>query len=957
MRVPALGNHHRTMSTMSESSFAFNSQSLLYIEDLYARFLNGDADVPKEWADYFRSSMNGHAQLPVNGNASFTPPFPSRSMFNPPGGGGSNHFRSEQRLNIALRQERVDSLVHAYRSLGHISAKVDPLKVKVETPPELDHSFYGFSDEDLDREVSTELLGGPDARTLRGVINWLKQTYCRSIGVQYMHIESLVARQWLQQQMETTANRLKLDIADQRRILERLADAVCFEKFMWDKFKGTKTFSLDGGETLIPLLDQAVERAAGLGAKEVVLAMAHRGRLNVLYNTMGKQGRQIFREVEDQHEYLGFDDVKYHLGYSTDRKLPNGGKVHLSLCFNPSHLEFVNPIAMGRVRAKMDAIQDYKRTKGCCILIHGDAAFIGEGVTQETLNLSELYGYKIGGVVHIIVNNQIGFTTSAREGRSCRYASDVAKMLDIPIFHVNGEDPEAVAQVVKLAMEFRVKFQRDVVIDMYCFRRRGHNEADEPRFTNPMMYKKIDQKPSVFESYKESLVNYRGLTAEEADEIWQKSRNKLDDELNAAHEKSAPLSSEQDHDWADGALKSTWKAYHGGPAAQAESVNTGRSETDLGRILQLLTQYPKDFKPHPTVQKVLDKRREMALGNVPLDWGAAEMMAYGSLLEEGHPFRMSGQDVRRGTFSHRHAVLVNVEDGTHFCPLRNIEPRLGWVNIHNSPLSETGVLGFEYGYSLDTPHGIVAWEAQFGDFVNVAQVTIDQFIASSEMKWKRLSGLIMLLPHGYEGNGPEHSSARLERFLNLAAEDNMQVVQPSTPAQMFHLLRRQTLRKWKKPLIVMTPKQLLRLPACVSTLSDCAKGSFQTVIADPAVDPKGVKRLLICSGRIYFDLLAKRTELGRNDVAIVRVEEFYPLPTEALKEALAPYAAGTSTFYVQDEPENMGGWRFLRIHLGEKLFGKFNWDIISRKATASPSTGSHHVHHEEQEEILHKAFA
>jgi 2-oxoglutarate dehydrogenase E1 component len=937
---------------MADPTLQFHSHNLPYIEDLYARFLNGDSTVPAEWANYFRISLNGSG-TPAPGT-NFDPPFASRSVFNPPGGGGSNHFRGEQRMNIALRQERVDQLIQAYRSLGHISAKVDPLKVKIETPTELDHTFYGFSESDLDREVSTELVGGPDTRTLRGVIAWLKQTYCRSIGVQYMHIESLQARKWLQQQMETTANRLKLSVNDQKRILERLADAVCFEKFLWDKFKGEKTFSLDGGETLIPLLDQAIEWAAELGTKEIVMAMAHRGRLNVLYNTMGKMARQIFREIEDQHQHLAFDDVKYHLGYSSNRKLANGKNIHLSLCFNPSHLEFVNPIAMGRVRAKMDSIQDHKREHGCCVLIHGDAAFIGEGVTQETLNLSELYGYKIGGVVHIIVNNQIGFTTSAREGRSCRYTTDIAKMLDIPIFHVNGEDPEAVAQVVKLAMEFRARFQKDVVIDMYCFRRRGHNELDEPRFTNPMMYKKIDQKPSVYESYKESLINYRGVTADEATEIWNRSRSKLDAELTAAHDANAP--STRDDDAIDGALKSVWKGYFGGAAHLADHVNTGRSENDLSRALTALSKCPDDFVLHPTVQKVLDKRREMALGNVPLDWGAAEMLAYGTLLEEGHPFRMSGQDVRRGTFSHRHAVLVNVENGNHFSPLRNIEPRLGWVHCHNSPLSEIGVLGFEYGYSLDTPHGTVVWEAQFGDFANVAQVIIDQFIASSEMKWRRLSGITLLLPHGYEGNGPEHSSARLERFLNLAAEDNMQIVQPSTPAQMFHLLRRQVLRKWKKPLIVMTPKQLLRLPACVSALSDCAKGTFQPVIGDSTVDAKGVKRLLLCSGRVYYDLLAERTKLGRSDVAIVRVEEFYPLPVSALENALKPYKSGIPTYWVQDEPENMGGWRFLLAQLGEKLFDRFDWQYIGRKAAASPSTGSHHVHHEEQEEILHKAF-
>ena len=787
--------------------------------------------------------------------------------------------------------------------------------------------------------------------TLRRIIERLRNTYCRSIGVQFYHMDDLKVRRWLQERMEGTENRCVLSRKEQLRILNGLTSAAVFEEFIQRRFLGAKSFSLEGAETLIPLLDLAIEKAGEHKIDEIVLAMAHRGRLNVLANVMGKSPQQIFREFADidPELHIGRGDVKYHLGHSTDIKTSSGHPIHLSLCFNPSHLEFVNPVAIGRVRAKQDRVEDKARRRGMALLIHGDAAFAGEGVIQETLNLSQLDAYEIGGTLHVVVNNQIGFTTGPSEGRSTTYATDVAKMLQIPIFHVNGEDPEAVAQVIRLAMDFRREFQRDVVIDMYCYRRRGHNEADEPAFTQPLLYQAIDERKSVHEGYLDHLLKLGGIDREAADHIAAEMRI-------AASTKNFP--SPRAKSSSSGPI---WPAFGRftsavGNARRRKSKPIS-SASNWWNCSANWREVPAGFKPHPKIERFLEGRREMAQGKRPVDWSAGEALAIGSLAVQKLRVRMSGQDTQRGTFSHRHAVLHDVTNGRQFMPLANLSPDQAPVEIYNSPLSEAGVLGFEYGYSLDCPDGLVMWEAQFGDFVNAAQVVIDQFIISAEDKWRRLSGIVLLLPHGFEGMGPEHSSARLERFLQLAAKDNIQVANLTTPAQMFHCLRRQVLRVWRKPLVLMTPKSLLRHPQCVSTLDELAQGRFHRVLPD--VVPEGrtaVERILLCSGKIYFELEQKRRQLGRSNVAIVRVEQLYPLPRHPLKTALADYRDGTPVFWVQEEPENMGAWRFLKIHFGDRLLERFPFAGIYRQSAASPATGSASSHRLEQEKILSQAL-
>jgi 2-oxoglutarate dehydrogenase E1 component len=939
------------MSSLKSSRI--NSGSLSYVEDLYRRYQSGDGGVPAEWADYFKSLANGHG---ANGHAVEEFPFPQRSLFNPPGGNGRDGAKvaaqspGQQRIAVAAEQEKLDQLIRNFRVRGHILAQLDPLGGEKSSPPELVPEFYGFTDADLDREMSTEFVGGPQTRTLRGMINWLKQTYCRSIGAQFMHIDSLTDRVWLQNRMEETGNRIRLSRDDQLRILKRLADAVVFEEFLAKKFVGAKSFSLEGAESLIPLLDLAIEKCGNEGVREIVIGMAHRGRLNVLANIMGKSPRQIFREFDDNdpHLHLGRGDVKYHLGYSRDWTTTKGHTVHLSLCFNPSHLEYVNTVAEGRVRAKQDRFKDFDRQMGATFLIHGDAAFAGEGVVQETLNLSRLNGYRVGGTLHIVVNNQVGFTTSPKEGRSTDYATDVAKMLQSPIFHVNGEDPEAVAQVVTLALDFRKKFKRDVVIDMYCYRRRGHNEGDEPSFTQPVMYKKIRERTNVYEGYLKHLLGLRGVTREEADKIVDKTRDDLDRELTAA--RSDDFVRTFNH------LGGVWGGCHGGHVSNADNPRTSVEPERLKNIITALATVPDGFVAHPKIERLLQQRLDMAQGKTPLDWGTAELAAFGANLADGKPFRMTGQDVRRGTFSQRHAVLYNYETGKPFIVLKNIAPEKGRVSLYNSPLSEAGVLGFEYGYSLDCPEGLVVWEAQFGDFLNAGQVIVDQFIVSAEDKWDRLSGLVMLLPHGFEGQGPEHSSARIERLMSLAADDNFQIAQPSTPAQHFHLLRRQTLRKWKKPLAVMTPKSLLRLPACVSKFQELTEGQFLEVIPDSNPQRQNVSRVLLCTGRVYYDLIKQREEDKREDVAIVRLEQLYPFPEGQLQSALAGYADGTPVLWVQDEPANMGAWPFLRMRFCTKLWDRLPFRGVTRHYSASPATGSARSHRLEQEELLSRAF-
>jgi len=958
------------MSTVHEQ---FNSQSLSFVEDLYLEYLRDPNSVSAEWQRYFADLTRDEG---ASSTAQIGPTFVPPTLFNPDGrargrdangnghgNGNGNSYTAAvlsppkdgkksmpaavREMSMANLQDRVDQLVRAYRVRGHMIARLDPLGQPRLRPRELDLDYYDLTETDLGRKFSSRTVGGPDVATLREILDRLHNTYCRSIGVQFMHIDDANCRKWLQDRMELSENRVNLSRKEQIRIFTRLTDGVIFEEFIHKKYVGTKRFSLEGGESLIPLLDMAIEGAGEQGVSEIVLAMAHRGRLNVLANIMGKSPRLIFREFEDAAPefQVGGGDVKYHLGYSNDWTTAAGKKVHLSLCFNPSHLEVINPVALGRMRAKQDRMRDVEKKKGMVLLIHGDAAFCGEGLTQETLNISGLNPYSTGGAVHIIVNNQIGFTTPPEQGRSTPYCTDVAKMLQSPIFHVNGEDPEAVAQVLQLALEFRKQFQRDVVIDMYCYRRYGHNEGDEASFTQPLLYQAIEKRKTVRESYLDYLLKLGEITREEADQIAAQRRAQLEQELSVA--RSEDFKPRQE------VVSNVWTRYVGGRDRDVEEVDTGTSKLRLTQLVQQLVKLPADFHPHAKIEKILKQREEMGKGERKLDWATAEALAFATLATEGFSVRMTGQDCERGTFSHRHAVLHDVRHGNKYMTLAHLAPDQKRVEIENSALSEMAVLGFEYGYSLDFPDALVLWEAQFGDFVNVAQVIIDQFLASAEEKWRRLCHLVMLLPHGFEGQGPEHSSARLERFLSMVANDNMQVVVPSTPAQYFHLLRRQMLRRIRKPLVVMTPKGLLRRED--SPLDDLAAGKFQKVIADDG-DRRNVNRVLLCGGKVYFELFEQRKQMGRDDIAILRVEQLAPLPTEALRSALAAYSDGTPVVWVQDEPENMGAWRYLRHHLGDRLFDRLPFSGVYRKPSASPATGSHNAHKREQKELLNQAF-
>jgi 2-oxoglutarate dehydrogenase E1 component len=936
-----------------------NASNLAFVEDLYADFARDPASVPEVWREYFQALGNGSldpSQAPRTG-----PRFRPASLFHPSGvqAGRGLVLLAPDRASptapplrasdVAALQDRLDRIVRSYRVRGHLIARIDPLERPRPHFAELDPEHYGFTEADLDRSFAASDLQGPPTLRLREILERLKTTYCRSIGVQFMHIDDPRKKFWLQERMEKSQNRIELSRDQQIRILTRLTDAVIFEEFVQKKFLGAKSFSLEGSESLIPLLDLALEQAGEQGLAEIVIGMAHRGRLNVLANIIGKSPSDIFREFADQDPDRdgGRGDVKYHLGYSNAFKTASGASLHLSLCFNPSHLEFVNPVALGRTRAKQDRYGDARHDRGMALLIHGDASFAGEGIVQETLNLSGLHGYRTGGSVHVVVNNQIGFTTDPEEARSSTYATDVAKMLQIPIFHVNGEDPEAVAQVVVLAMGFRHEFQSDVVIDMYGYRRRGHNEGDEPAFTQPLLYRAIRDRKPVREGYLDHLLRLGGVAREEADEIAVRRRDQLERDLSVA--KSAEYVPKPDP------LGRIWQEYHGGPDASVPEVATGVPREDLARLLEALCELPKGFHPHPKIERWLETRREMARGEKPLDWSAAEALAFASLAAQGVRVRLTGQDSERGTFSHRHAVLHDVETGARTMPLQHLARDQGKVEIHNSPLSETGVLGFEYGYSLDCPDGLVIWEAQFGDFVNVAQPILDQFLVSAEEKWRRLSGLVLLLPHGMEGQGPEHSSARLERFLTQAAEDNIQVVDLTTPAQLFHCLRRQVLRPWRKPLVVMSPKSLLRHPRVVSSLDELATGSFSRILPD-ALGPAPVDRVILCTGKIAIELEEKREQLERKDAAILRIEQLYPLSDEEIERALAPYPAKAPVVWVQEEPRNMGARRYLRLRFGSSVLGRHELLEVSRPASASPATGSASRHKVEQQEILERAF-
>jgi 2-oxoglutarate dehydrogenase E1 component len=943
-----------------------------YVEELHARWQHSPQSVEEGWRRLFEGNgANGQAPsaLPAvagpgkeNGNGWIVgdgaAPAARDRVAPPPVNGHAlpaAAYREAVRDTVIAAtelQSRVAQLVNAYRVRGHLFANVDPLGNPSEAHPELELAHFGLTDADLDKTFSTTGMSGLHERaTLRQIVAHLSETYCSSIGVEFTQIEEPEPRLWLQDQMESTRNRAQLDRTELVRILTKLTEAEIFEQFIHKNYIGSRRFSLEGAESMIPMVDLLVEAAAQHGIEEIVIGMAHRGRLNVLVNVLGKNVRQIFAAFDDKQpeRFLGQGDVKYHLGYSSDIQTQSGKPLHLSMAFNPSHLEFVNPVVEGRVRAKIDR---RKRKSTMALLVHGDAAFMGQGVVEETLNLSQLEGYTTGGTIHLVVNNQIGFTTVPGDSRSTRYCTDITRMLRVPVFHVNGEDPEAVIQVTRLAMEFRQRFKEDVVIDMYCYRKYGHNEGDEPRYTQPLMYSLIDKKPTVRDVYVERLVAAGHISRDEADAIAQERRATLDKALEEARK--------GDYNTMPEAMGGVWAPYKGGADASVPEVSTAFPKEKLIEVLDQLRKMPAEFHPNRKVLNIVDVRYEKATNGKPLDWGAAEHLAFASILLEGHGIRLSGQDSRRGTFSHRHATLFDTETGEPYTPLAHLaspgQSGVGRFEVYDSPLSEQGVMGFEYGYSLDRPDKLVMWEAQFGDFANVAQVITDQFIVSAEDKWSRLSGLVLLLPHGFEGQGPEHSSARIERYLQLAAEDNIQVVNPTTPAQIFHLLRRQVKRLWRKPLVVFTPKFLLRAPEAVSTIDELATGSFQRVIPDTTADPGKVTKILLCSGKVYYDLAAEREKRRRDDVAIVRLEQFYPL-SPALGKALAPYREGTPLVWVQEEPRNMGGWYFINARRDDLFGDRHPLLLASRPESASPATGSKAAHDLEQRLLLEEAFS
>jgi 2-oxoglutarate dehydrogenase E1 component len=836
---------------------------------------------------------------------------------------------------------RVIELIHAFRVRGHLMADTDPLYVKQRSHPDLDIVKHGLTLWDLDREFPTGGFGGKPVMRLRDILGVLRDSYCRTIGIEYMHIQDPEQRVWLQERVERPSE--KADREEQLQILERLNAAEAFETFLQTKYVGHKRFSLEGGESVIPLLVAVLDAAAGESLDEVVIGMPHRGRLNVLANIVGKSYGQIFREFDgdlDTSTAHGSGDVKYHLGAEGTFRRPDGATVAVSLTSNPSHLEAVDPVLEGIVRAKQDKLD--KGSSGFTVLpllMHGDAAFAGQGVVAETLNLSQLSGYRTGGTIHVVVNNQVGFTTSPKSARSSMYCTDVARMVQAPIFHVNGDDPEACVRVARLAYEFRQAFKKDVVIDMVCYRRRGHSEVDEPSFTQPLMYDLIDAHRSTRKRYTEALIGRGDITVEEAEQALRSYQGHLEKvfvETRDAHP-AAPES----------------------PMPQADSATapTYVPQETLKRIVDSQVNFPDGFTPHPRLLPQLERRAQM-LSSDSVDWALGETFAFGSLLIEGHPVRLAGQDSRRGTFGQRHAVIVDRKTAAEHTPLTKLADDQARFWIYDSLLSEFAALGFEYGYAIARPDALVLWEAQFGDFVNGAQSIIDEFIAAAEAKWGQRSGVALLLPHGYEGQGPDHSSARPERFLQLCADGNMTVAQPSTPANYFHLLRRQAKQSHARPLVVFTPKSMLRLKAAVSTAREFTEGAFAPVLADPARPaPSGVRRLVLCSGKVYYDLASARTKSGQSDVAIVRVEQLYPLADAELREAFSTYSATGDVVWVQDEPANMGAWPYMALHLPELLAPGQSLRRISRRESASPASGSAKVHEAEQAALVEAALS
>ena len=844
-----------------------------------------------------------------------------------------------------LQQTRIEALIFGYRSLGHLLACLDPLVACPTEHPLLTLEAFDLKPDDLNQEFQTAQLSREHRAPLRDIIAALRETYCHSIGVEFMHLQDPTERQWLIDRMEPSRNKTEFDPTTKHRILNKLTETALFEQFLNKKYIGVTRFSLEGGDAVIPALDLLVEHAAEQECREVILGMAHRGRLNIQAHILGKPYAEIFSEFEncyDPQDLYGSGDVKYHHGYLGDIKTSAGRDLRIYLMSNPSHLESVDPVVEGFARARQDILEDARRRHVLPVLIHGDAAFAGQGVVAETLNLSQLEGYKTGGTIHLVINNQIGYTTLPEDARSTRYSTDIAKMLMVPIFHVHGEDPEAVAHVVRLAVDYRNAFGKDIVLDVVCYRRYGHNEGDEPYFTQPQMYDRIRQRPSLHTVYATQLLEDGVITELQNQQIANEINQRLDAAYDAVHGSECP--------YPENRFFENWNGMHSNYSD--DLPETGLDKKQLMELANRLNQVPDTFSINPKLKRLFNKRLETVEKGKGIDWANAETLAFGSLVTEGILVRLSGQDSGRGTFSQRHSVLVDSQNGESFTPLQSLDPEQAPFWVYNSSLSEVGVMGFEYGYSIGHPRALVLWEAQFGDFANNAQTVIDLYIVSGESKWERLSGLVLLLPHGWEGLGPEHSSARLERFLQLCADDNIQVCNPTTPSQYFHLLRRQVIGSFRKPLVIMTPKSLLRNPAAVSDLKQFTSGSFQPIL-DDAYDNSSPKTVILCSGKIYYDLDRRRLELKNKDTVIVRLEQFYPFPELQLKKIAARYQQAQKWCWVQEEPQNMGGWQFVKPRI-EAITGK-NLRYIGRDAAASPATGFPGIYRIEQASILDEA--
>ncbi|WLQ15091.1 2-oxoglutarate dehydrogenase E1 component [Hahella aquimaris] len=943
--------HESTMEQLWRTSHLAGG-NFAYVEQLYETYLTDPNGIPQAWREYFD-------KLPKEEG------LPSQDI--------PHSVIKEQFLKLSRRraaaveasptslvsteherkQVKVLQLINTYRFRGHQKAKLDPLNLMVrEHIADMELEYHGLTRADLDTVFQTgSLCFGVETMTFGEIIRGLEFTYCDTVGAEYMHIVNTEEKRWVQQRLESVRSHPVYEKERRYHLLERLSAAEGLEKYLSSRYPGTKRFGLEGGESLIPLLDELIQRAGSYGAKEIVIGMAHRGRLNVLVNTLGKNPKALFDEFEGKRLLdEGSGDVKYHQGFSSNVLTP-GGEVHLALAFNPSHLEIVSPVVEGSVRARQDRRDDTGGDAVVPVIMHGDAAFAGQGVVMETFQMSQTRGYGVGGTVHIIINNQVGFTTHRREdARSTEYCTDVAKMVQAPIFHVNGDDPEAVLFVTQVAMDYRNTFKKDVVIDLLCYRRRGHNEADEPSATQPLMYQCIKSLPTTRQIYAQRLINEGVITEEESARLENEYRDLLDKGEHVVKSLVKEPNKELFVDWSP-YLGHQWTA----------KCKTGISLKTLQKLGRKMDVLPDGFVPQRQVSKILEDRKKMTQSAMPVNWGYAEVMAYATLLHEGHSIRLTGQDVGRGTFSHRHAVLHNQKDGGLHIPLQHLAEGQPVFDIYDSYLSEEAVLAFEYGYATTNPKTLVIWEAQFGDFANGAQVVIDQFITSGEHKWGRLCGLTMLLPHGYEGQGPEHSSARLERYLQLCAEHNIQVCVPTTPAQVFHMLRRQVKRPLRKPLVAMSPKSLLRHKDAVSTVEELAEGHFHTVLGeiDDHIDPKQVRRVIMCSGKVYYDLLDKRRNENIQDVAIIRIEQLYPFPEDDLEEVLSAYKKLTNIVWCQEEPMNQGAWYCSQHHMRNvlaKTHPKLYLEYAGRPGSAAPAAGYGHVHAEEQAKLVNDAF-